>query len=206
MFELDDRRVLRRYVDSRLNATAEAALMTYAHGHGYPAPAVESADGTDIVMERISGATMLDLLLVGGLEPLIAGSMLATLLTRLHAIPPRPGCPPGDRLLHLDLHPGNVMMGSHGPVVIDWCNARNGPPDLDIAVSALILGEVIAGGHPAAAGARDMLAELLAVAGGHPGDRLAEAVRMRAADPYLEPEEVERLDRAASLVRASVPQ
>ena len=33
-------------------------------------------------------------------------------------------------------------MGPTGPVVIDWTNARPGPPGLDVAMSALILAGV----------------------------------------------------------------
>jgi len=204
VFALDDARVLRRY-DGDEDATAEADVMAYLSTHGYPVPKVESASGPDIVMERIDGPTMLELLLDGRLEPAAAGVTLGELHTRLHAIPPGPGCPPAERMLHLDLHPGNVMVGSRGPMVIDWCNARNGLPDLDIAVSALILAEVIAGGHLAEAGAHEMLVRLLATAGGRPEDQLDEAARMRAADPHLEPGEIALHDRAASIVRAALP-
>lgn len=201
VFALDERRVLRRYVGGE-DATAEAELMAYVHGHGYPVPAVESADGPDIVMARIDGPTMLELILDGRLAPSAAGATLGELHTRLHAIPPRPGCPPNERLLHLDLHPGNIMIDSHGPVVIDWCNARDGLPALDIAVSALILAVVIAAAvEPMAAGARAMLHPYLAAAGGRPDRQLEEAVRMRSADPHLERDEVALLDHAASIVR-----
>jgi aminoglycoside phosphotransferase (APT) family kinase protein len=48
---------------------------------------------------------------------------------------------PKDRLLHLDLHPFNVLVGGGGEVtgVIDWANARAGPPSLDQARSFSIL-------------------------------------------------------------------
>ena len=43
---------------------------------------------------------------------------------RLHVVeaPPglRTGFGPGRAVLHLDLHPANVMLTSRGPVVIDW--------------------------------------------------------------------------------------
>ena len=41
--------------------------------------------------------------------------------------------PEGDRLLHLDLHPFNVLVDESGQVsgVIDWANAAAGHPDLD---------------------------------------------------------------------------
>ena len=49
--------------------------------------------------------------------------------------------PEGDRLLHLDLHPFNVLVDESGQVsgVIDWANAAAGHPDLDRARSLAIL-------------------------------------------------------------------
>jgi aminoglycoside phosphotransferase (APT) family kinase protein len=34
--------------------------------------------------------------------------------------------PAGDRLCHGDFHPGNVIIGSDGPVIIDWTNVSRG--------------------------------------------------------------------------------
>jgi aminoglycoside phosphotransferase (APT) family kinase protein len=45
----------------------------------------------------------------------------------------------GNRLLHLDLHPLNVMLGPKGPVVIDWTNACRGDPSTDVALSWAII-------------------------------------------------------------------
>jgi len=39
----------------------------------------------------------------------------------------------GDRLLHGDFHPGNVILASDGPVVIDWLDAGRGDPAADVA-------------------------------------------------------------------------
>jgi aminoglycoside phosphotransferase (APT) family kinase protein len=43
-------------------------------------------------------------------------------------------------VLHLDLHPANVMLTGGGPVVIDWTNARVGPAGADVAMAYLIMG------------------------------------------------------------------
>ena len=58
---------------------------------------------------------------------------LAELHARLHAIPYG-----GERLLHLDFHPDNVLLSRRGPVVIDWSNARAGEPALDVAMTWVI--------------------------------------------------------------------
>jgi aminoglycoside phosphotransferase (APT) family kinase protein len=47
--------------------------------------------------------------------------------------------PRGDRLLHGDFHPGNVMMKGREPVVIDWTNATSGPPEADFARTIILL-------------------------------------------------------------------
>ena len=47
--------------------------------------------------------------------------------------------PDGDRLLHGDFHPGNIMLGDQGPVIIDWSGAARGSPEADFARSLLIL-------------------------------------------------------------------
>lgn len=47
--------------------------------------------------------------------------------------------PRGDRLLHGDFHPGNVMMKGREPVVIDWTNATSGPAEADFARTKLLL-------------------------------------------------------------------
>ena len=41
-------------------------------------------------------------------------------------------------LLHLDLHPRNVLLTARGPVVIDWANAANGPGAADVALMYVI--------------------------------------------------------------------
>lgn len=47
--------------------------------------------------------------------------------------------PDGDRLLHGDLHPANIMMAGDEPVIIDWSNASRGNPEADIVRSLMIL-------------------------------------------------------------------
>src|SRR5256885_9035859 len=64
----------------------EARVMSYLTGHGYPVPRVEDvrADGSELVMERIAGPTMLQVL---SRQPWTLGdnaALLATLHRRLH--------------------------------------------------------------------------------------------------------------------------
>ena len=47
--------------------------------------------------------------------------------------------PRGAALLHGDLHPGNVLMGHTGPVVIDWFDATIGHPVADVVRSSILM-------------------------------------------------------------------
>ncbi|MFI6762239.1 phosphotransferase [Micromonospora sp. NPDC050417] len=95
VFALDDARVLRRYRDGG-DTASEAALMAYLSALGYPVPVVHAADGPDLVLERLDGATLLDALLTGAIDTEGAAELLAELHVRLHALPPRLGVDPAD--------------------------------------------------------------------------------------------------------------
>ena len=47
--------------------------------------------------------------------------------------------PSGGALLHGDFHPGNVLIGQSGPVVIDWFDAAVGPPVADVVRSSILM-------------------------------------------------------------------
>jgi len=46
--------------------------------------------------------------------------------------------PEGDRICHGDFHPGNILLTSHGVVIIDWIDATTGNPMADVARSSII--------------------------------------------------------------------
>jgi uncharacterized protein (TIGR02172 family) len=48
--------------------------------------------------------------------------------------------PEDNKLCHGDFHPGNILLSSHGPVIIDWIDATRGFPLADVARSTLLLG------------------------------------------------------------------
>jgi tRNA A-37 threonylcarbamoyl transferase component Bud32 len=199
VFALDDERVLRRYRDGG-DATREAALMSYLLERGYPVPAVHSADGPEIVMERLDGPTMAQSL-VSGTFPIAEGAlMLAELLRRLHEIPGRSG---DGTVGHFDLHPENVLLTSRGPVVIDWRNGRDGSADLDTAFCALILAQVAIGSieHEMRDQVGELLDLFLAAAPGDPLSRLDEAVEIRGQQSTMSADEVAALGTAAARVR-----
>lgn len=47
--------------------------------------------------------------------------------------------PDGDAICHGDFHPGNLLSGANGPVVIDWVNATRGDAAADVARTRLML-------------------------------------------------------------------
>jgi uncharacterized protein (TIGR02172 family) len=49
------------------------------------------------------------------------------------------GMPDGDRLCHGDFWPGNILMSSRGPIIIDWICAARGNPLADVARSSVLV-------------------------------------------------------------------
>lgn len=143
VFDAGPGRVLRRYRNPTQDTTREAAIMRHAARAGYPVPAVYEADGPDLVLERIEGPTLFEAMTRRPWKLRSYAGLLADLHTRLGRIPaPGDAHAPfgaGDSLLHLDLHPGNVVMGGAGPVVIDWTNAARGPAAAGVADTWLVV-------------------------------------------------------------------
>lgn len=131
--------MLRRGLDGTVDAAREATVMEHARRHGVPTPAVLSASGCDLVMEMVTGPSMLDDLVVRPDRAERHGRLLADLHRALDAVPPMPGHEAHDGLVHLDLHPGNVLLPAAGPVVIDWSNAGHGSRALDRATTWLVI-------------------------------------------------------------------
>lgn len=145
IFEYGPGLVLRRSREGRSMAL-EARVMAFLAEQGYPVPAVDemSDDGIDMVLERIDGPTMVDYLSGRPWTIPRHGRALAELHNRLHEIsaPPwlddRPAGA-GDTLLHLDLHPLNVLVTRNGPVVIDWSGACRGDAAVDVALAWVLM-------------------------------------------------------------------
>ncbi|MET9757643.1 phosphotransferase [Streptomyces sp. NPDC006372] len=201
VYEIDQAWVLRREREGGGDAAAEGAVMEHVHAHGYPAPRVRrSGSRTDLVLERLSGPTMLQACLAGALEPVEAGSTLAELLHRLHAVPALRSTDPAVRILHLDLHPENVILTSDGPRVIDWSDTREGDPALDWAASAVVLAQAAVAGDGLSELACAMLGGLLAGPSPLTRSALAQALCRRAANPTMNQAEVELLGTAGELI------
>jgi aminoglycoside phosphotransferase (APT) family kinase protein len=184
IFDCTDGTVLRRQRDGR-SLESEATVMRHAAAHGFPCPTLHRVDGADMVLDHLDGQTMAQALMADPSPERLrdAGRQLATLHARLHEVPPLQtddGC-----LLHLDLHPENVMLTDEGPVVIDWTNATDGPPELDLAMTWVILEPLRV--FPQVG---DLLDAFLHAAGRGAARRgLSDAVRRRLLDPNVTDDE-----------------
>jgi aminoglycoside phosphotransferase (APT) family kinase protein len=144
IYEFGPGLVLRKTNDGR-SIAEEARIMDYVAEQGFPVPAIHElrAGGSEIVMERVDGPMMLG----GGLGATLRLPRMLGILADLHDQLHRIVAPDwlrsfgdGDRLLHLDLHPLNVIMSpTRGPVVIDWPNATRGDPMADVALTYVLL-------------------------------------------------------------------
>ena len=212
VYDIGAGRVLRRY-RVPFDVQPEAAVMQHLDRAGFPVPRIFDADGRDLVMERLDGHDMLADL---GRKPWLVrrhGRALAALHNRLHEIQAPPGLAPafgsGDRVLHLDLHPGNVMLTSRGPVVIDWSNARAGAAGADVAMAYLIMASsdtdlIPAPLRPVVGTLRAALVrQFLAGVHDDPKAHLARVARERAQDPHVRPAERSRLLRIAEQAERS---
>lgn len=140
VFDIGGGRVLRRFKRGG-HPEREALVMRHARLRGYPVPEVLEILADGLVLERVVGPTLWE---DAGKQPSTVrahAALLAQLHADLHEIHAPFGLHAvgdGERLLHLDLHPANVILSADGPVVLDWTNARRGEPAFDVAVTWVI--------------------------------------------------------------------
>jgi hypothetical protein len=189
--------------------------MEYVHAQGYPVPAIDeiSDDGTELVMERIDGVSMVDAIGQAPWKVWHYGKLLASLHARLHELPAPDFLPlspvgQGDRVVHLDLHPLNVMIAKSGPVVIDWSNAKRGDPDIDVGLAWVLMaaGEVPGGGlkMKVLGFGRSLL--ISSFISGIEVDRvtpkLRDIVTWKVNDPHMSPQEIAAMWRLVEKAEA----
>lgn len=105
----------------RLRQQAEALAALHATIVATPAP-----EGADDLHRALTDA-------LAEPDPVVPDEARRAALALLGSLPT------GDRLLHGDFHPGNVLTHGDGLMVIDWENLAAGPPTADHAATALLL-------------------------------------------------------------------
>ena len=212
IFEFGNDLVVRKTRDGR-SIEHEARIMRYAADHGYPVPEVHDvrANGSEIVMQRIDGPLMMDPMAKRPWTIPRYASLLADLHDQLHRIPApawlKQWSDGGDRLVHLDLHPLNVLMSAHGPVVIDWSNAARGEALSDIALTyVLVTCPHMPGPRAvqiAAQPARVALARLFTrrYRSQNLDARIAVAADLKTLDRHMSPDEIANLHRLERRMR-----
>ena len=182
VYDLGDGTVLRRYRTDDHDTEQESEVMRWVGSHRVPVPDVHRARPREIVMEKVEGPTMSRALDAAPWKARRFARMLARLQALLATVPApdwllAPGFsagPGGDRVLHLGLHPGNVILSPTGPVIIDWTDAAGGPPGFDAAMTYVELST-----HPAAERADQVVGWVM--------PRLFRSARGRALiDPYVD--------------------
>jgi aminoglycoside phosphotransferase (APT) family kinase protein len=189
--DLGDGRVLRRF-KGHGEPAREAAVMEHAQAHGVRVPQVLEVCDDGLVLEFVDGPTMIADLRRRPWRIARHARTLAEMHDRVHEVEYE-----GERLLHLDLHPENVLLSSRGPVVIDWTNARAGDPSLDIALTWVICATV--GRAVPSAFARLFLRHVDREAARR---ALPDAVAYRLADPNVSDAERARATRLLSTITA----
>jgi aminoglycoside phosphotransferase (APT) family kinase protein len=214
IFEFGPDLVLRRTHGGR-SLERESGVMAYAAEHGFPVPTIHElrANDTELVMERVPGPLMVDAILKRPWRITDAARTLADLHDQLHEISAPDELPQlpdgGDALVHLDLHPLNVIVHPvRGPVVIDWANASRGEGLSDVALTYVLLtcprvpGSIVV--RAAAAPLRSVLANafIRRYRGPALDARIAIAAELKALDSNMAPDEVVTMNKLAARMRA----
>ncbi len=214
VFDLGDGTVLRRYRTEH-DSEPEARLMEWLTAAGVPVPTVHRANGRDLVMDLVSGPSMLDdlqrrpwrlrrhALTLARLQRMINDVAAPDWLSSAGPIPD------GTAVVHADLHPMNVLLGPQGPVVIDFTNAMRGPAAFDAALSYVLMSTFEAASPVDRIGQRLLVGAFRRARGPDVVDAgLADACRFRLADANVTTSERERvrglLNRVTSGTQASL--
>lgn len=224
-YDIGDGRVLRRYRDGRdaRRVSAEAQVMAHVRACGIPVPEVFDVSGSDIVMERAVGPTMLDAVARRPWTFRSHARLLARLHDLVHQVPaaslaglalwsPFGDGPPDDDhvLLHTGLHPQNVILTGTGPVIIDWEGASYGPAMVDVALTWVIVrySEIPPAPRVQVVVMRAFQGaftrSFVRAAGPVDESWRHTALRLRLADPHTLPTEAVRLERLASAAARAI--
>lgn len=154
-------------------------MIRAVHAVGAPVPEVfeeVTLEGRfGIVLQRLNGPTLMQLMRTGAVTFEQAGAIIAALAMSIHKLRSPPEVlsigdymkaqlrhddgkipkqiatkilalidrlPSDDGLCHTDLSPGNVIMTTEGPKLVDWVGVMRGPPVLELGFLRVILSEL----------------------------------------------------------------
>jgi aminoglycoside phosphotransferase (APT) family kinase protein len=136
--------VWRCYNDPSRDATPEADLIAFLNAEDFPCPKVFDVVGSAMLLERVAGPSLAQSF--AQRPPLQYGEVIDVIVDLhdlLHAVTAptwlRPVIDGEKHIVHLDIHLHNVVLGSGGPVLIDWSYAGLGPAAADLAQTWLLL-------------------------------------------------------------------
>ena len=205
VYLLDDAHVVRRLHDPH-GTFRNVDLIAHLSAETFPTAGLVRAQGPDLILERLDGATLLQALDAQDVGIAEGVRILLDLHDKLHAVPvPAPGVAArvigrGECIVHLDLHPANILMTSKGPYLIDWELAGLGPAGLDLATTALVFAEIVADGDEYSRPAHAMLRHFTEIAGPGFRDHVADAAAERASNTTFDADERELIPRAQVIV------
>lgn len=215
VYLMNDTQVLRR-LHTGAQTYPNIDLLRHLNALGFPTTRIIQVEGTDLILERLHGPNLLQALDAREVTMSQGVRILLDLHAALHALPPPPRAEeaPAEAtqptvpttpsakvsMLHLDLHPGNILLTADGPRVIDWESARLGSAGVDLATTALVFAEVVVDGNEYALAAHRMLRHFTEGTGGDFGPYLAEAVTVRGSLTNVDPAERELLPQASLVV------
>ncbi len=201
VLDLGDGTVLRRYRTDH-DVGPEGRLMAWLASSGIPVPIVHATDGRDMVMDRVTGPTMLDDLQRKPWRLWRHTKTLAALQRSINEVAAPDwltsdgSTPVGDVIVHGDLHPMNVILGPRGPVVIDFTNAGRGSAAFDAAMSYVLMSAFETSGLIDRIGQRLLVSAFRRARGRSLVDRgLDDACRVRLADVHTTDGERIRVER-----------
>lgn len=170
-------------------------LMSYLKLLGFPTPTLFEARYDTLIMERLHGPTLLQSLIAQETSLAEAVHIMVQLHEQLHSLQPpqspaSDGQPPGEaRVLHMDIHPGAIILTPNGPHLVDWEDARLGPPELDLAATALIFAMIASEPGELQEGAASLFRKFSRTVGTGYVPYLETAARVRAEEMDISAEE-----------------
>ena len=179
--------------------------MAWLVSAGVPVPTVHRTDGRVMVMDRVSGPTMLDDLQQKPWRLWRHAKTLAALQRSINEVAAPDwlasddALPAGDVIVHGDLHPMNVILGPRGPVVIDFTNAGRSSAAFDAAISTVLMATFETSGLIDRIGQRLLVRAFRHARGAALVDSgLDDACNYRLADPNVTDGEHRRVEQLRS--------